>query len=303
MDFQGVFSQLLALFLMIGAGFVAARAGIIPPELRPRLSTLVLSVTYPCVIISSVLSTTGEGTGMLRALLIAMLFFAVMIALAALLTRLARTPEAERPLDQMMLVLTNLVFMGLPVVQSLYGAAGVAMLSMFVLVFNLLVYTYGVLMLSPGVKLSLRALANPGLISALLALVLGLTQLRLPAPITEAIASIGGVTTPLAMMIIGASVAHSDVRAAFRRVRLYRVSLLRLIVMPLCVLALACVLPLDPMLKGICVVIAAMPIAGNCSMLADVYTPGDMTAAHAVIVSTLFSAVTLPLMMFLLTLV
>lgn len=297
MNLSAVISQLISLFLMIGAGYLSARAGLISPELRPRLSALVLSVTCPCVIISSVLSSSGGGADMPRALLTAIVFFAAMIAMAALLTRLARTPAQESRLDQMMLVLTNLIFMGIPVVQSLYGASGVAMLSMFILVFNFLVYTYGVLMLCKGARLRPRDLLNPGVISALAALLLGLTRLRLPGPVESALSSVGSVTTPLAMMIIGASLAHSDIRAAFTKVRLYRVSLLRLIVMPLCVLAIVRLLPIDTALAGICVVVAAMPIAGNCGMLADVYTPGDMTAAHAIIVSTLLCAATLPLIL------
>lgn len=297
MNLIAVFSQLISLFLMIGAGYLAARASLISPDLRPKLSALVLSVTCPCVIISSVLSSSGGGADMARALLTAIVYFAAMIALAVLLTRLVRTPQEESRLDQMMLVFTNLIFMGLPIVQSLYGASGVAMLSMFVLVFNFLVYTYGVLMLCAGARLRLRDLLNPGVISALIALFLGLTHLRLPGPMESALSSIGSATTPLAMMIIGASLAHSDVRAAFTKIRLYRVSLLRLLVMPLCVLAVVRLLPMDAALAGICVVVSAMPIAGNCGMLADVYTPGDMTASHAIIVSTLLCAATLPLIL------
>ena len=75
-----------------------------------------------------------------------------------------------------------------------------------------------------------------------------------------------------------------------------RQSLLRLIVMPLVFIGLALVVPINRMLAGICVIVAAMPIAGNCSMLSDIYTPEDMTASHATIVSTLLSGVTLPLL-------
>ena len=124
-----------------------------------------------------------------------------------------------------------------------------------------------------------------------------------PAPVESALSSIGSINTPMAMMIIGASLAHSDIRAAFSKPRLYRVALLRLIIMPLVFIGLSMIVPISRMLAGICVIVAAMPIAGNCSMLSDIYTPEDMTSSHAVIVTTLFSGVTLPLLVMVMSLV
>ena len=65
--------------------------------------------------------------------------------------------------------------------------------------------------------------------------------------------------------------------------------------MPLAMLGIMALLPIDSVLAGICVALAAMPVAGNCAMISDLYTPEDMTASHAVILSTLLSALTLPL--------
>ena len=168
---------------------------------------------------------------------------------------------------------------------------------------DVLAFTYGVMLLDGSGDINLRQLVNPGVISALIALFFGLTGWRLPDPVESALASIGSINTPMAMMIIGASLAHSDIRAAFTNPRLYRVSFLRLIVMPLVFIGLAFVIPINRMLAGLCVIVAAMPIAGNCSMLSDIYTPDDMTASHATIVSTLISGVTLPLLVLVMSMV
>ena len=103
------------------------------------------------------------------------------------------------------------------------------------------------------------------------------------------------MNTPLAMMIIGASLAHSDVRAVLRSRRLYRVGLLSMLVMPALIFASFRFLPINPMLIGVATICAAMPIGGNCAMISDIYTPDDMTASHSVMVSTLMSALSLPL--------
>ena len=294
MNLQAVISQLIALFLMMLVGYIAARAQLITPDFRQRLSSLTLNTAAPCIILSSVLESES-GVNMAAALGTGVLFFALMIALAAVLVRVLPVPREQRALDALMLIFTNVGFMGIPVIQSLYGAAGVAMLSMFILVFNLVFFSYGVLLISGGLRLNLRALANACIFAALLALIFGLTGWHLPAPVETALAAVGSMNTPLAMMIIGASLAHSDLRAALSNPRLYRVCLLRMLAMPLAMLGMMALLPIDSVLGGICVALAAMPVAGNCAMISDLYTPEDMTASHAVILSTLLSAVTLPL--------
>lgn len=295
MNLSAVISQLAALFLMILAGYISARADLISPQFRQKLSSLALNTSAPCIILSSVLESESGSADMAAAVGVGVFFFALMIALAALLVRVCRVPRAQRGLDQLMLVFTNVGFMGIPVVQSIYGPTGVALLSMFILIFNLCFFSYGVLLISGGLSLNPRALLNTCIVAALLALLFGLTGWHLPAPVETALSAIGAMNTPLAMMIIGASIAHSDLRAAFSSPRLYLVSLLRMAVMPLCILGIVAVLPIPRMLAGICVALAAMPVAGNCAMISDLYTPEDMTASQAVMLTTLLSAVTLPL--------
>ena len=139
MNLQAVISQLIALFLMILVGYIAARAQLITPQFRQKLSSLTLNTAAPCIIISSVLESES-GVNMAAALGTGVLFFALMIALAAVLVRVLPIPREQRALDELMLIFTNVGFMGIPVIQSLYGAAGVAMLSMFILVFLSLIH-------------------------------------------------------------------------------------------------------------------------------------------------------------------
>ena len=295
MNLSAVITQLISLFLMMLAGYAVARAGIMTADFRKKLSSFTLNTAAPAIILSSVLESESTRGDMVRAVWISVLFFLLMILLAALIVHIVPTRREERNLDQLMLIFTNVGFMGIPVIQSLYGPEGVALLSMFILMFNLFFFSYGILLISGGLKLNLRALCNACIFAALLGLFFGVTGLRLPAPIESTLAAIGGMNTPLAMMIIGASLAHSDVHAALTNPRLYRVCALRMIVMPLLVFGIMRLMPIHPMLIGISTVLAAMPVAGNCSMVSDLYTPEDMTASHAVILSTLLSAVTLPL--------
>ncbi|MBQ7887715.1 MAG: AEC family transporter [Clostridia bacterium] len=301
MNLSGVISQLISLFLMMFVGYAVARAGIMTPEFRARLSSYTLSCVAPFAILSAVLESDSTPMTMLSAVGVSFVFYVFMVIFAAILVRLVRTKKEDRGWDQLMLIFTNVGFMGIPVIQSIYGTDGVARLSMFILMFNLFFFSYGVLLIASGEKINFKAMINPCIIGALCGLFCGTTGFHFPAVIEDTMAAIGAMNTPLAMMIIGGSVAHSDVRAALRNPRLYRVTALRMLAMPVLILLVMIPLPLDRMLVGISVLLAAMPIAGNCSMVANIYAPGDMSSSHATIISTLLSAATLPLVCALLT--
>ena len=218
MNLSAVISQLISLFLMMIIGYAAARTGLITPDFRKKLSAFTLGTAAPCIILSSALESSG-GMNVPVTLGTAALFYVVMIALAKVFVLVMRTPASQRKLDELMLIYTNVGFMGIPVVQSIYGATGVAMVSMFILMFNLTFFSYGIMLISGGAKINLRAMLNPCIFAALGAMILSLTGLRLPGPIESTLASVGAINTPMAMMIIGASLAHSDLRAALTNMR------------------------------------------------------------------------------------
>ena len=303
MNLSGVITQLITLFLMIFIGYIIARAGIMTPDFRARLSSFTLSCVAPFAILSSVLESDTPPATMISAVGVAFVFYLLMILLAFIVVRIMRTKKEERGWDQLMLIFTNVGFMGIPVIQSFYGTGGVARLSMFILMFNLFFFSYGIMLIASGETINFRAMLNPCIIGALCGLICGTTGFHFPDVIEGTMATIGAMNTPLAMMIIGGSLAHSDIRAALRNMRLYRVSFISMVLMPLLILLVMRFMPFEPMLIGVCVLLASMPIAGNCAMIANIYSPGDMTASHATILSTLLSMLTLPAICTLLTLV
>ena len=87
MAVSGIIFQMITLFIMMFAGYASARAGLITPDFRRGLSSLVLSTAFPCCIVASVLQSGGAPGDMVSALGVSVAFFALMIALAALLVR------------------------------------------------------------------------------------------------------------------------------------------------------------------------------------------------------------------------
>ena len=285
-----ILKQTITMGLYMLMGFVLYRTGKLTKEGSRCIATMLLWLILPVVIIRSFLKPFSMDN--LAALGFSFLLGGIAYVVAMVLSWLVYRKD---PLDCFSSAFSNVGFMGIPVVQSIYGPDGVALLSMFILMFNLFFFSYGVLLISGGLKLNLKVLLNACIFSALLGLLFGVTGWRLPGPVENTLASIGSMNTPLAMMVIGASVAHSDIRKALTNMRMYRVCLLSMFLMPVLILMVVRFLPIDPMLAGICVLLAAMPIAGNCGMVSDIYTPDDMTASHSVMVSTLMSGLSLPL--------
>ena len=118
MNLIAIIGQLVSLFLMMFAGHVAAKAKVITPEFRKQLSTFTLSIASPSVILSSALESSIPGSSMLLGLMIATVFYAAMSLLAIPLSRAVSAGAQERKLDQLMLIFTNIGFMGIPVSQT-----------------------------------------------------------------------------------------------------------------------------------------------------------------------------------------
>ncbi len=137
MAVSGIIFQMITLFIMMFAGYVSRTGGLISPSFRRGLSLVLLEHGVPCCIVSSVLAKRrragrhGRRPGRKRRVL-----RAADCAGGGARAHRAHAEGRAQPLDQLLLVFTNLAFMGIPIIQALYGVEGVAMLSMFLLVFN-----------------------------------------------------------------------------------------------------------------------------------------------------------------------
>lgn len=292
----------MILFLMIATGFVAKKTGVVTHETGKGLSAILLKITSPFLIIASFQVPFSRqmlsGAGIV--FLFAICIHLISIVIGGLLYR--RYPAASRRVLQFGAVYSNCGFMGIPVLQGLYGATGVFYAAIYNAVFNLFVWTHGVLLFTGkgGAKISWKTLTNPGIISVVIGMILFIFSIRLPAPVFKALDLIGSITTPLAMLVIGSLLA--DVRSAelLSDGSVYYVGAVRLLVLPLLALVVLKLIGIHGILLGSCVLMIAMPIAANTALFAELYDGDASLASRCVAVSTLFSMITLPLIMMLL---
>lgn len=290
-----VSQQVGILFCLMAIGFTIGKLKWLDRVAAGNLSTLLLYGVAPCMLVSSLqLPRTPE---LLTNLLWGGLFLAVQYGALILLSHLTfrRVPRQTQTVLRFSQVYANTFFMGMPLIQGIFGAqAGVFVIPAMV-VFPLFQWTHAVSLM--GGKFSLKkALLNPGIIGIAVGLVFFLAQITLPEVIGTAFRYVGGMNTPLSMLIIGLQMSLADFKPLFTNKRVYQATAYRLLVGP--AVSLLLLLPLsrwmDPDLVCTLLILSGTPVASVTSIMAQQFDQDATTAAQVVTMSTLFSMLTLP---------
>ncbi len=294
------------LILFIGLGIFVQRHGIVDGSFDKSLTNLLLDVAVPCLIVKSFLLPFSLED--LRSCLL-LLGLALLVALLSFLVGQAAYLAAGRGSSARMLryaaIFSNFSFVGMPVVEALYGQKGLFYFVVFLIPMRVLYYTAPAPLLTPPgagrarppLSARLRAVCSPPMAAVLVGVALYVTRVPLPAVAVSVLSSMGAVCIPLGMMLCGISLAKHDMRA-FLRPRFLRAPLLRNLLMPALVLGLAALLPLDALIAQLLVVYAALPVPSLLVAFTIEYDPAPgsrMESAATVFFSTLLCAATVPL--------
>ena len=308
---------MIQLFLILIVGWVGHKTKVFPAETQTALTKLVVYITTPCTILYSVLNNSSlPGIGvMVELLLISSACYIAVAALSLLAVKLMHIHPGSRGAYVCMLLFTNCGFMGLPLLDALYGSKWLLLLaadavfyaSILNIPFYPCLYTLGVYLLSKDaadrglgqaeIALSWRTFVSPCMVASVAAVVLALTGLKFPAVLTNTIGTIGNITTPGALLVIGISIAKQPLRKMLGSAKIYLMSALRLIVLPVLIWFVLHFFLHDQTILGVIVVTFAMPTATMVSMLADEYGSDQRATVQGVFLTTLFSMVTIPLLM------
>lgn len=303
MDIIPILLKVTVLFLIIAVGYIANRCGVLNTEGSRMLSRLVICVTFPAYVLGGAMtSATPSAESVLLLGGLALGHYLLLFLLAWLLPKLLHTPESQIGTYRFMMVFANVGFIGYPVVSAVLGPEAVFPATMFVLPFNLLCYTVGVLMIAngSGARLSLRLLLTPSVIACATAIVLALLPLDYPSLIVDACQTLGSVTTPAALLIIGSSLADIPLRQLSGSPRLYLLCLFRLVLMPLLCWAVLRNFISDRIALGVTVLLSGMPVATNGTMFCLTYGGDRRLISQGTFLTTLLSLATIPLMALLL---
>lgn len=284
------------LFLMIGVGVICVKTGMITRRGVSQLTSLLLYIVAPSLIVSS-LATDESAISLDKLALsagLAILAHVLGIVLSWLFFR--HEPESRRRVFRFAMVYSNTGFMGMPLVQAVVGEEGVIYASIFIAVFNVFAWTHGYGLMSGGERSDIKKiLLNPGIIGLVIGLPLFFLRCPLPELLAVPVDSFAALNTPLAMVVIGCNIARVPLRDFVSDKKIFWLSALRLILVPAVFFAVSILFQPEAVLLTTCVIQASAPVAANTVLFATQFGADDRLAARIVAVTTLLSIVTMPL--------
>ena len=304
MDFLITLQNVSVLFLLIIVGFIVGKLGIISENGQKELSNFVLKVTLPATIILALqLEYTRERFNIsLNIMLIMIIVYVVTITISKLLSRYYRVSTGQRDIIEVASVLPNTSFMGYPIVLSLgeealfYAVLGAG------LVFELIAWTYGNLTISKsnGPTLNKRIiktmLLSPGILSIAIGFTLFILRIKIPEPINSTLGFLSQASSPLAMIVVGILLSRSDIKKCILDGKLFLVAITRLLVFPFIVFITLNTLGVEGIVLTIPIVMLSMPPAAYVAMFSANANNDTDLASQIIFIASLFSVITIPLM-------
>ncbi len=302
--FADIFIQMVILFSVGATGYAAKKFHLMDEGFDKQLSKLILNTSLPAMILASVLTadTLPSAELIMETMALSCLSFAIMAVIGLAMTALLRVPDGRKGVFRFMFVFGNVGFIGFPVITAIFGSQALIFGAICNLPFNFLVFTLGVWFLASdneyGVKVRMNAkvFLSPSIISCTAAIVLALLGVHGVPVLGEALDTLGSFTTPAAMLIIGSSLANVPVRHLLGGPRLWAMTAFRLLITPAAIWLVFRTFVSDLLLLGVLVVIAAMPVATNGTMLCYQYGGDGKTMAQGTFLTTVFALVTIPLL-------
>ncbi|MBQ2656181.1 MAG: AEC family transporter [Erysipelotrichaceae bacterium] len=289
--------QVFIMFVLMAIGFVAYRKQILSNQGTKDIGKLLLNVAIPMIMISNFcVEKSAEKTAELfESALLSFLCMALSVAFAYL------TYHKKDRIAEFSAAFSNAGFIGIPLVQAIFGSGAVFYISVMIVLINVLQWTYGVYTITDDKSVMdfKKIMKNPLILSVGIGIVIYFLNIRLPKITMDIISSISAINTPLAMIVSGVYLAQSDLLNAMRKKDAWLLSLSRLIVIPLIVMLVFRFLPFGSTAMKLSILLAgACPVGSNVAVFAQQYDKDYRKGVEYVCVSTLLSILALPLVIF-----
>ena len=295
--------QILQMFLLAGIGFLLFKSGKITLEGSKILGNILIYASLPAVIINGFLveRTPEHMMGILWSTAGAFVLLVISVLISHLLFK-------GDGIGAFAGAFSNPGFFGMPLMAASVGQGALFYAASFIAFLNIGQWTYGVSRLNgqpvmEGLQVK-KLIRAPFVIAILAGLILFITQLPLPDVVRNCISTAAGLNTPLAMFVVGVYLAQTDLLKMFRKQELYKISAVRLLVVPIVSMLLLSLLPVSMReMKTVLLIAAACPVGSNVAVYAQLHGKNYSYAVETVIISTILSIVTIPLIIYLSTLI
>ncbi len=290
---------MVILFIIVLLGYILCKLGYMGDKFDQKLSAIVIDVTAPALILSSVMGDrTPDRTLILPLLGVGFLTYFVLLIFGFWVPRLISRDHDERGMIGFALMFANVGFIGYPIVSSIFGPEAVFYAALLNMPNTFFIFTAGVMLVKGeySIKgLNPKVLFSPSMVAAFLAALIVALGVRTPEMVARPITMVGDITVPAALMVIGSSMARLPLRQIVGNPKVYAVSALRLLVVPLTVYGLFRVCGVSDVINDINTVVIAMPVASFGTMFCMKYGRNPSLMTEATFITTVASIATIPL--------
>lgn len=300
MNFLSVVEQVFVLGIVMLLGFIICKTGYVEAKAKDSISKLIVNLILPCLIISSVSKQEfkSEMLGEIFLVIVMSVFcIGTLFFIGVFTAKLLNIPRATQSVHKLLMSLGNVIFIGYPIITSVYGEEGFFYAIVYWMINDLTLWTIGVLMFSQDKSensYSIKKLANPNTISFLIATIMFIFGIKLPPVIHRAAEEVGALTTHLSMIFIGMALAAVNIKAAMKKWWIFLVAPIKLVIMPVVFIFIFKSFGIKEVVLGTIVLEAAMPAQTVLTILANEHKADYEYAAVGMFITTVLSLVTLP---------
>ena len=310
MNFSALLTTIATLFVLLIIGYIAGKTGVIDSVASKKLSALILKISQPMLIIYSIVKMQYSAQNLALGLKTIALCFALhmFMAVIAFFACIQIKDLDERKIVEFSMIFGNTGFIGIPIMESLFGDVGAFMAAFNMIVFNTLLWTLGLSIFArkrDDIKLTVKkVLINKGTVPSVIGLLIFvipaiIPSFKIPAFALSSLSYAASLCTPVSMFIIGALLAGRTAKQIFGSPKVYYLCAFKLVILPLLVGIIMKLVGFGDMWILFSVALTCMPSATSVSMLAETYDVSPGFSAQGVGTSSLLSIATMPCVIFL----
>lgn len=295
---------MVMLFTMVILGYTACKLGYMGDKFDKKLSSIVVDITCPLLVLSSVMGDEMPDRSLILPLVgVGFLTYIILLVFGFWVPRFISKNHDDQGMIGFSLMFANVGFIGYPIVASIFGPKAVFYAALLNVPNTFFIFTAGVMLVKGEYSIrqfNPKVLLSPALIGAFIAALLVAFGVHTPEMIARPITMVGNITVPAALMIIGSSMARLPLREIIGSGTVYATSFLRLVIVPLSVYFLFRLCGVNTLINNINTVVIAMPVASFGTMFCMKYGRNPSLMTEATFITTLFSIITIPLITLLL---
>lgn len=290
---------MVMLFNMVILGYTACKLGYMGDKFDKKLSSIVVDITCPLLVLSSVMGDEMPDRSLILPLVgVGFLTYIILLVFGFGVPRFISKNHDDQGMIGFSLMFANVGFIGYPIVASIFGPKAVFYAALLNVPNTFFIFTAGVMLVKGEYSIrqfNPKVLLSPALIGAFIAALLVAFGVHTPEMIARPITMVGNITVPAALMIIGSSMARLPLREIIGSGKVYATSFLRLVIVPLSVYILFRLCGVNTLINNINTVVIAMPVASFGTMFCMKYGRNPSLMTEATFITTLFSIITIPL--------